>query len=74
MHERLQGAVDLLEIYHARYTRDQIIAQLKRLADAEVNGPIGVDRVARHAALYYEAALVTIAELLTSLGDHRPYD
>lgn len=74
MRKRLQGAVDLLEIYHARCTRDQIIGQLKRLADAEAHGTLGDDRVARHAARYYEAALVTIAELLTSLDDQRPYD
>ena len=33
MQERVKGMVDLLEIYHARRLRDQVIAQLKRLAD-----------------------------------------
>ena len=74
MREREQGVIDLLEIFHARQLRDQIIAQLKRIANAEVNGAIVDDGVARKAARYYEAALITIAELLDELGDRRPLD
>jgi hypothetical protein len=47
---------------------------LKRIANAEVNGAIVDDGVARKAARYYEAALITIAELLDDLGDRRPLD
>jgi len=74
MQERVKGMVDLLEIYHARRLRDQVIGQLKRLADAETAGQVSDARVLRHAARYYEAALVTVAALLDSLGDRRPYD
>ncbi|MGA1373049.1 MAG: hypothetical protein ACO3Z6_15795 [Pseudomonadales bacterium] len=74
MKERVQGMVDLLEIYHARRLRDQVIAQLKRLADAEMSGQVADARVLRHAGRYYEAALVTVASLLDSLGDRSPYD
>jgi hypothetical protein len=51
-----------------------VIGQLKRLADAETAGQVSDARVLRHAARYYEAALVTVAALLDSLGDRRPYD
>ena len=69
-----QGVVDLLEIFHGRQLRDQVIAQLKRLASAEAHGfPID-DAAHRMAARYYEAMLITVAELLDELGDRRPLD
>ena len=74
MLKRDQGAVDLLEIFHARQLRDQIIAHLKRLANAEAHGQILDDGVTRKAARYYEAALITVAELLEGLGDRRPLE
>jgi hypothetical protein len=74
MRNRGESVVDLLEIYHARRLRDQIIAQLKRIASAEVHGfPID-EAVHRKAARYYEAALITVADLLEELGDRRPLD
>lgn len=74
MRDKAQGVVDLLEIFHARQLRDQIIAQLKRLSNAELHGAIVADGAARKAARYYEAALITIADLLDELGDRRPLD
>ena len=69
-----EGVVDLLEIYHGRRLRDQIIAQLKRIASAEAHGfPID-EAVHRKAARYYEAMLITVADLLDELGDRRPLD
>jgi len=74
MQERDVGVVDLLEIFHARQLRDQVLAQLQRLASAEARGALVDDGVTRKAARYYEAALITIAELLDQLGDRRPLD
>jgi len=74
MRNREQGLVDLLEIFHGRQLRDQIIAQLKRLGTAEAQGRVVDDAVTRKAARYYEAMLITMAELLDELGDRRPLD
>ena len=69
-----QGAVDLLEIFHARRIRDHILAQLKRLADAEAQGAVTDSALLRKASRYYEAMLVTVARFLEELGDRRPLD
>ena len=74
MLERDQGVVDLLEIFHGRQVRDQIIAQLRRLASAEARGEAVDDATTRQAARYYEAMLITVAELLDALGDRWPLD
>ncbi len=63
------GVGDLLEIYHARQPRDHIITQLRRLhADRQ---QLPIHNVARHkeAVRYYEALLLTVAEMLQAMGD-----
>jgi hypothetical protein len=74
MREREVSVVDLLEIFHARQLRDQIIVQLQRLSNAEAHGLVVDQAMTARAARYYEAALITIAELLDDLGDRRPLD
>jgi hypothetical protein len=74
MRNRDQGFVDILEIFHGRQLRDQIIAQLKRLDGADASLEARHDPVRRKASAYYEAMLITMAELLGELGDRRPLD
>jgi len=74
MRNRDQGVVDILEIFHGRQLRDQIIAQLKRLDRAGPSGETRHDPLRRKASQYYEAMLITMADLLGELGDRRPLD
>lgn len=67
-----QGLVDLLEIYHARQLRDQILEQLRRLRHHDPANPFQDAARRRDARGYYEAMLLTVAELLGSLGDELP--
>lgn len=67
-----QGLVDLLEIYHARQVRDQILDQLKRLRVHDPLNPFQDEIRRRESQSYYEAMLLTVAELLSNLGDELP--
>jgi hypothetical protein len=67
-----QGLVDLLEIYHARQVRDQLLAQLRRLRVHDPSNPYHSAAHRREASTYYEAMLLTVAELLGGLGDELP--
>jgi hypothetical protein len=67
-----QGLVDLLEIYHARQVRDQLIDQLRRLRVHDPLNPYQDAARRREASTYYEAMLLTVAELLGGLGDELP--
>lgn len=67
-----QGLVDLLEIYHARQVRDQILDQLKRLRVHDPLNPFQDEIRRRETQSYYEAMLLTVAELLSNLGDELP--
>jgi len=67
-----QGLVDLLEIYHARQVRDQILEQLKRLRVHDPLNPFQDEIRRRETQSYYEAMLLTVAELLSNLGDELP--
>ncbi len=67
-----QGLVDLLEIYHARQVRDQILGQLRRLRVRDPLNPFQDDSRRRELSSYYEAMLLTVAELLGGLGDEAP--
>jgi len=61
--------VDLLEIYHARSLRHQLIRELRRLADDEYCLP-GTDLQRREEIRdYYESMLIMNTELLHSLGN-----
>jgi hypothetical protein len=71
MRHRRGASVDLIEIYHARQTRDRILAELQRLADGEAHDS-GSARRRRRVRRYYEAMLITVAELLGTLGDDAP--
>ena len=69
MDQNREDTVDLLEIYHARQVRDVIISQLQRL-----RGPADYlpepDRMRRlEVRGYYEALLLTVAELQHHMGD-----
>jgi hypothetical protein len=67
-----QGLVDLLEIYHARQVRDQILEQLRRLRVRDPLNPFQDEIRRGEMQSYYEAMLVTVAELLGGLGDDMP--
>jgi hypothetical protein len=67
-----QGLVDLLEIYHARQVRDQILGQLRRLRVHDPLNPFQDEVRRREMQSYYEAMLLTVAELLGGLGDDAP--
>jgi len=72
MHHNDQGLVDLLEIYHARQMRDQLIAQMRRLRTVNPANPYQ-DPARRHEAhAHYETMVLILAELLVSLGDEAP--
>ena len=69
MEQHKQGLVDLMEIYHARQLRDQILTQLKRVtAD---NQQLALQDIGkkRELAGYYQALLITTVELLQQIGD-----
>jgi len=67
-----QGLVDLLEIYHARQVRDAILRQLRRLGTHDPLNPFQDQVRRREMRSYYEAMLLTVAELLGGLGDEAP--
>lgn len=67
-----QGLVDLLEIYHARQVRDLILGQLRRLRVHDPLNPFQDEVRRREMQSYYEAMLLTVAELLGGLGDDMP--
>ena len=69
MEQNQQGLVDLLEIYHARQTQAHILAQLKRLRSANQELPISELPRKREIISYYEALLLTLAELQHTIGD-----
>ena len=73
MEQNHHGLVDLLEIYHARQLRDDILAQLRRLRSGRQQLPL--HEIARHKEVvrYYEALLLTVADMLQQLGDTEVY-
>ncbi|MEM9622281.1 MAG: hypothetical protein AAF993_11560 [Pseudomonadota bacterium] len=68
-HNQHHDAVDLLEIYHARQMRDQIIGQLRRIRASNEGMPINHGMHKREIRGYYEALLLTVVELLHRMGD-----
>lgn len=72
MHHNDQGLVDLLEIYHARQIRDQLLAQLRRLRAHDPLNPFQDEVRRREIRDHYEGMLLTVAGLLGSLGDELP--
>ena len=69
MEDNQDGYVDLLEIYHARQLRDQIIAQLRRLRASGDRLSLAEQTHRREVRGYYEALLLTVAELQHLTGD-----
>lgn len=74
MEKNQQCSVDLLEIYHARQVRDQIISQLRRLRSSQNQQQLPFHDLQdstqqREVRGYYEALLLTVAELLHLIGD-----
>lgn len=67
-----QRLVDLLEIYHARQMRDALISQLRRLRAEDPLNPFLDEARRLETRRYYEAMLLTVAELLRGLGDDLP--
>ncbi len=67
-----QGLVDLLEIYHARQVRDQLLSQLRRLRAHDPLNPFQDELRRRELRGYYETMLLTVAEMLGGLGDELP--
>lgn len=69
MAQNQEGTVDLLEIYHARQMRAEIVSQIRRLRRPDPANPL-IDYVRRRETRsYYEAMLLATVELLKSLGD-----
>lgn len=69
MEQNQQSVVDLIEIYHARQLRDEIMGQLKRIRSGQQQLPIYDSVKRREIRAYYEALLLTVAELLHHMGD-----
>lgn len=67
-----QGLVDLLEIYHARQVRDQLLAQLRRLREDDPLNPFQDEGRRREVRGRYEDMLLITADLLGGLGDELP--
>ncbi len=61
--------VDLLEIFHARTIRTNLVKELKRLRDHDGCLPGSDPQRRREICDYYESMLIMSAELLHSLGD-----
>jgi hypothetical protein len=72
MSQNDQGLVDLLEIFHARQIRDQIIEQLRRLRIHDPMNPFHDEGRRVRARGQYESMLLAVAELLGDLGDELP--
>ena len=68
-HPAMFGGADLIEIYHARRLRDAIISQLRRLRASQGDLPLLMDARRAQVRGYYEALLLTVAELQQQLGD-----
>ena len=66
------GMVDILEIYHARQLQQQILGQLKRLRNNDQHTPLCDLGRKREVVAYYEALLITVAEMLHQMGDRVP--
>ena len=64
--------VDLLEIYHARRQRDEILAHLRRLRVDDPLDPFQDHARKQNIKRHYEAALLNMVELLRNLGDEVP--
>ena len=72
MADHEQGTIDILEIYHARRVRAELIGNLRRL---RVPNPLDPHRDPirlRELRTYYEAMFFTVEELLQGLGDDSP--
>jgi hypothetical protein len=69
-----QGLIDLLEIYHARRMRDQLLAHVRRLQIVDPGNPYQDAALREEAHAYYEAMLLILADLLVNLGDDKPLD
>ena len=67
-----QGMIDILEIYHARRTRDEVLSNLRRLRTSNPLDPFQDPSRRRETRHYYEAMLLTLGELLHGLGDDQP--
>ncbi|MCP5180202.1 MAG: hypothetical protein H6993_13830 [Pseudomonadales bacterium] len=74
MAQNQEGTVDLLEIYHARTMRMEILRQLRRLRRPDPLNPLIDYARRRETRSYYEAMLLAVGELQKSLGDHRVSD
>jgi hypothetical protein len=72
MPQHEQGLADLLEIYHARQVRNAILEQLRRLRVRDPLNPFQDENRRQDTRSYYEAMLLTVAELLDGLGDELP--
>jgi hypothetical protein len=67
-----QGLVDILEIYHARQLRDDLLTNLRRMRQDNPLDPFQDPLRREETRSYYEAMLLTICELLHGLGDEAP--
>ena len=72
MSQNDQGLIDLLEIYHARKLRDDILTNLRRLRVDNPQNPFQDHTRKLETRGYYEAMLLAAAELLRGLGDEFP--
>ena len=63
------NVVDILEIYHARQLRSQLLLQLRRLHSDTQQIPFAELAHKKKAVQYYEAMLLTVVELLQQMGE-----
>ena len=66
-----QSMVDLIEIYHARRLKAEVLKNLRRFRDVDPLDPFEDPVRRREIRNYYEALLITSAELLHTLGDEQ---
>ncbi len=71
MEKHGQGLVDLLEIYHARQVRDDLVQQLRRLRQSQ-QLPLCEHARRKEVRRHYEMLLSSITDLLRQLGDEVP--
>lgn len=74
MAQQDQGLVDLIEIYHARQLRDALLAQSRRIRIQSKRQPAIDEARVFEIGAYYDAALLTVSELLDTLGDGAQVD
>lgn len=70
VHQNQHQLVDLLEVYHARELRQQLLREIRRLRDGDAFLPGSSDDRRRRTSAFYENMLLECSHLLDHLGDY----